>query len=84
MSSLVQILYNYIFYFNVDIASLLRIRFNTFIYLAYFLNSQDIFKERHLSPHSGIFPWKKTASLPTCPGETQLFCTQHSKVETLI
>jgi len=34
------------------------------IYLAYFLNSQDIFKERHRSLHSGIAPYI-AASLPT-------------------
>ena len=51
------------FCFNVDITSLLWISSTVLIYLCCFLNSQDIFKERHPS-------LPKAASLPACPGET--------------
>jgi len=67
------------------------------IFLACFLNLQDIFKEWHLSLHSGIYPRQKAASPPAWPEETpqgqlflsrllflQLLCKQltYSKVET--
>jgi hypothetical protein len=59
----------YIFYFNVDIASLL-LSSTVLIYLSRFLNSQDIFKERNLSLHGGNYPCQNAVSLPACPGET--------------
>ena len=41
-----------------------------FIYLSCFLNSQDIFKERHLSLNTGICPWLQSVSLPAYPRQT--------------
>jgi hypothetical protein len=40
-----------------------------FILLACFLNLQDIFKEWHLSLHSGIYPRQKSAFPLACPEE---------------
>jgi hypothetical protein len=60
----------YILNVNVYIASLFWISSTVLIYLSCFLNSQDIFKKRHLSLHSGIYPCQTAASLPACPGET--------------
>jgi hypothetical protein len=70
-----------------------------FIYLACFLNSCNIFKERRPSLHSGVCYWERSALLPTCLGETphrqysssfiwslsflQIFFIQLSKAKTL-
>jgi hypothetical protein len=84
----------YIFYFNVDIASVLRISSKVLIYLSCLLNSQDILKKRHLSlPKSGVCTGMSGrdaagTTLFRCPVSQrlsllQIYCTQLSKVETL-
>jgi hypothetical protein len=89
--------YWYILYFHVDIASLLWIKLNSFHLLSLLLNSQNIFREWHLSLHLSLTKSGVSTSMSGRNGTKTFFCcpisqrllflqklfTQCSKVETL-
>jgi len=90
----------YIFNSNIDIVSFLKQSSTVFIHVACFLNSQDIFKERHLSHIGAAMPDRSGVFTSFSRGEASEanfflrpvswwllclpMCIQFRKIETLI